>query len=196
MRKLHLVLATFLVFCNFAFAEVKIAVKNRIPNDRDVGYCAWCCLETLGRHHKIKSLYDLVEKRSKLSDYKEWNKEEKRWDHYVWVNYGNTKEKELRNVGGYRAVTNKLKALGVKFRSQRSESKKLLKYAVKNDLGCMIVVFGKGVFLDGGTHAIILTEYKEDVIKFFDPNDVGHIYTANEAWLDKYWTGYTVVIEK
>lgn len=42
-------------------AEVKIALKNRVRNQPE-GRCAWCALETLGRHHGIEALYGLAEK--------------------------------------------------------------------------------------------------------------------------------------
>jgi hypothetical protein len=42
-------------------AEVPIAHENRISN-RSEGRCAWCALETLGRHHGLKALYDLAER--------------------------------------------------------------------------------------------------------------------------------------
>lgn len=51
---LFLVLPTLL--SSTAHAEVNIALKNRIRN-RPEGRCAWCALETLGRHHGIEALY-------------------------------------------------------------------------------------------------------------------------------------------
>lgn len=48
-------------FSSTSHAEVKIALKNRIRNHPE-GRCAWCALETLGRHHGIKSLNGLADK--------------------------------------------------------------------------------------------------------------------------------------
>ena len=41
-------------------AEVNIAPECRMKN-RPPGRCGWCALETLGRHHHIKSLVGIVE---------------------------------------------------------------------------------------------------------------------------------------
>jgi len=41
-------------------AEVNIEPECRMKN-RPPGRCGWCALETLGRHHKIKPLFGIVE---------------------------------------------------------------------------------------------------------------------------------------
>jgi ABC-type bacteriocin/lantibiotic exporter with double-glycine peptidase domain len=46
-----------------ARAEVKIALENRVRNQPE-GRCAWCALETLGRHHGIAALSGLADKHS------------------------------------------------------------------------------------------------------------------------------------
>lgn len=55
------VLLALLPFFGTCRAEVQIAPKNRIRN-RPEGRCAWCALETLGRHHGIEALHDLADK--------------------------------------------------------------------------------------------------------------------------------------
>jgi hypothetical protein len=40
---------------------VKIVLENRVRNQPE-GRCAWCALETLGRHHGIAALYGLADK--------------------------------------------------------------------------------------------------------------------------------------
>lgn len=54
-------LAFFAILSGTCHAEVKIALKNRIRNHPE-GRCAWCALETLGRHHGIKALHGLADK--------------------------------------------------------------------------------------------------------------------------------------
>src|SRR5579875_1999457 len=60
-RTIGLVLALLAIPWGTSHAEVKIALKNRIRNHPE-GHCAWCALETLGRHHGIKALQGLAEK--------------------------------------------------------------------------------------------------------------------------------------
>lgn len=55
-----LLIASICLSCT-AYAEVPIALENRIRNQPE-GRCAWCALETLGRHHGIKSLHGLADK--------------------------------------------------------------------------------------------------------------------------------------
>lgn len=54
-------LVLLLLYPSTACAELKIVLKNRIRNQPE-GRCAWCALETLGRHHGIEALYGLAEK--------------------------------------------------------------------------------------------------------------------------------------
>src|SRR5207244_704733 len=44
----------------YAPAGVNIPTDCRVPN-QPPGRCGWCALETLARHHGIKTLYGLVE---------------------------------------------------------------------------------------------------------------------------------------
>lgn len=56
----------FIIFSLFplpARAEVNIALENRIRNQPE-GRCAWCALETLGRHHGIQALEGIADKRT------------------------------------------------------------------------------------------------------------------------------------
>jgi hypothetical protein len=53
--------AVCLLLPSVAFSEVKIAKTCRIANQLD-GRCGWSALETLARHHGIKSLYGVGEK--------------------------------------------------------------------------------------------------------------------------------------
>jgi ABC-type bacteriocin/lantibiotic exporter with double-glycine peptidase domain len=54
-------LVSLLLGLSAARAEVRIARENRVRNHPE-GRCAWCALETLGRHHGLKALYGLAEK--------------------------------------------------------------------------------------------------------------------------------------
>jgi hypothetical protein len=48
-------------------AEVNIEPDCRMKN-RPPGRCGWCAVETLARHHQIKSLYGLVESHASTAD--------------------------------------------------------------------------------------------------------------------------------
>jgi hypothetical protein len=63
VRKTLFLLPTFLCLLlpSLGFSEVKIAKTCRITNQAD-GRCGWSALETLARHHGIKSLYGLGDK--------------------------------------------------------------------------------------------------------------------------------------
>src|SRR5437588_5209502 len=50
-----------------AAAEVNIPASCRMKN-RPPGRCGWCAVETLARHHKIKSLFGLVEDHATTAD--------------------------------------------------------------------------------------------------------------------------------
>ena len=60
-RVLGIFLVSLLLFPCPTRAEVSIAHENRVCNQPE-GRCAWCALETLGRHHGHKALYGLAEK--------------------------------------------------------------------------------------------------------------------------------------
>jgi ABC-type bacteriocin/lantibiotic exporter with double-glycine peptidase domain len=53
-------LALPLLFSGTVRAEVSIALENRVRNLPE-GRCAWCALETLGRHHGIMALHGLAD---------------------------------------------------------------------------------------------------------------------------------------
>jgi ABC-type bacteriocin/lantibiotic exporter with double-glycine peptidase domain len=59
-HRLMLLTVLLLLPCT-AHAEINIAKENRVRNQPE-GRCAWCALETLGRHHGIEALRGLAEK--------------------------------------------------------------------------------------------------------------------------------------
>lgn len=60
-RNSGILLIIFSLFPPSARGEVNIALENRIRNQPE-GRCAWCALETLGRHHGIQALHGLADK--------------------------------------------------------------------------------------------------------------------------------------
>jgi len=203
MKRIFFGFFLFFLLASSIFADVTIEKKHRVENILD-GYCAWCSIEMLANQHKIKKLYNLAKRRSEESDFKEFDKKTKKWKKlpYVWVDYGNNKEKEHRGYGGEQAISNKLKSLGVKFRYQRNgnDSMKVVNYAMKNDLGCVVVVhwtFFTAKEEDYSyTHAIVLVGIDSKQVRFVDSNDISHVYKAGRNWFNKNWTGYVLVLEK
>jgi hypothetical protein len=200
MKRIIASLVLVVTLCACICSSVEIDEENRVPNrgsKEEPGYCAWACLEMLGRQHEVEPLYDLVAKRAKEYDFMHWDRDKKTWvaDPYVWVYYKKGKEKEPRCAGGEIAVINKLDQLKVKYRIQRFGNKDtaIIKYAMDNKLGCMIAMLPEAF---DGPHAVLLTHFNDKEIKFIDPNDISTPYKVDRAWFDKYWTGYAVVIEK
>ena len=161
------------------YADVTIPKKDRVANFSP-GYCTWCCLETLGRYHKIEKLYNLAENRTNDPDYVVWD------DYYqVYI------VREYRNTGSCRAVAEKLNSLGVKYKMQWDGNRddRILREAVKKDGA--VVTMAPGAF--GGSHSIIVTEYNDKKVEFINPNDASY-YECTREWFSYYWTGAAVVI--
>ena len=66
-QMLSFVLTVHLLIPGAVRAEVSVSAACRIKN-RPPGRCGWCSLETLARHHKIKSLYGLTEHNASRCD--------------------------------------------------------------------------------------------------------------------------------
>lgn len=199
MKKCISSLFLLFLFSSLALSDIKIEKSNRIKNVGQ-GYCAWAALETLGRHHDIKPLIGLVDDR--MDDY-DFTKEEKNSEgkletfYYKWVDYGNHKEACTINSGGLTAIAEKLKSLGVKFKTYDGWNKDLIYYAMRNKLGCVIACKAEAFGMEPpGCHAVILTKFEANDVRFIDSNDVEHVYYTNMAWFDKYWVGYIIIVEK
>lgn len=200
MRKICLVLVCLFICTNVSNAQIKLKKEDCVANvsPDGEGYCAWSCIETLGRHHKIKSLYGLKEKRTKESDFKTWDAKKKHWviEPYVWVNYGTYWLKVHRSPGDYVAIKQKLDEAKVKYQIQESGIRKtdIISYAIRNKLGCMIVV-NDWTEKSTTTHAMCIQDYDNEKVVLFDPNNLKYNYHVTWDWMTKYWTGYVLVIE-
>jgi hypothetical protein len=203
MKRWFVSLVVILLLSAPSWAQVTIDKKHRVANFGP-GYCAWCSIETLGRHHQIEALYDLAENRSKESSVRQWNPDKGRWVSlpYVMVSHGPNYQgpwvQERRNVGTDWGIYYKLKELGIKNRMQWTGNKDtaIIRYAMRNKLGCCFAVkegcFGRG----SSAHAMILTNYTDKTVEYIDPNDPKHVYEAKREWFDYWWTGWILVIEK
>jgi hypothetical protein len=197
MRKCLIALLVCLIITQSSFARIFIKIENRVPNRTDYGYCAWACLATLGRQQKIKVLYDLLDQRAKEFTW-QWDGEKWIKSPYVWTEYGGEKIWEHRAPGSHSALASKLKSLGVKFRYQwyGNNNKDLIKEAVENKKGCLVVVKAWEPHDDpDDTHAIVIVDYNKEGIEFYDPNNVESLWTAKHDWFNSHFTGYVLVLD-
>lgn len=200
-RRFIVALLVLLSICTSAFSQISLSIEESIANvaPDGKGYCAWACIETLGRHLGIKSLYGLKDRRTKESDFKTWDDINKKWiiEPYVWVDYGGRKVKVQRNLGDYVAMKQKLDEANVKYQIQETGIFKteIIRYAIKSKLGCMIVV--KNWYGTSSTepHAVCIQDYDNDKLVLFDPNNININFHVSWQWLGEHWTGYVLVIE-
>lgn len=167
---------------SFAWA-IDLDKKDRVPN-QSPGYCAWASIETLGRHHHIEPLIDLVEKRKKDPDIYIQNFDEHGREFLVL---------QQKHIGTDAVIKEKLDQLKVKYKitSTRSEDRSLLSYA--NDQGVIVGV--KTGARGPAAHIIVLTYYDDKIIKFYDCNYPNEIWLGSREWFDHWWTGLSILIE-
>lgn len=203
MRKTILGIVALCLFVTPLNAQIKVRKQDRVQNI-DPGFCAFCVLDTLGRHHQIKPLIGLLGKRQKESVRRVFDQNRQMWIDYVWTKYpGGVYQLEPNHGGGDQALRNKLDSLGVKYRIQNyhDTDKSILKYAIKtNKLGCLIVVKDWEAPDPHRTdiyspHAVLMTDYDSDYAYYIDPNDITE-YKVTWEWFNTYWMGYVLVVEK
>lgn len=176
--KLLLAIITFL--STSSLFAVDIDSKNRVKN-RPPGYCAWCCLEMLGKHHKIEPLYDLVEQRTK--------------DKPILLLHSNGTIEMLPVAGAVPTnIKIKLDELKVKFTMYTDGNTKNDLLLRSNQEGCVVDI-KKGIF-GPSAHAILMTYYDEEKIEFIDPNNPDYVYHVQRKWFDDNWTGRVIILEK
>lgn len=161
---------------------LEIPTEFRIKNESP-GYCTWVSIETIGRVHKIQSVENLFENRKKEKD--------------VVFFINGEKNTHKRNLGYDYAIKNKLNHLKVKYILQYDDNldKTLFKKYAKSS-GCIFKV-KKGASLNNNIyHSLIMTDYNEESIDFYDCNAPVKNWTAKKEWLDYYWTGWVLVILK
>jgi hypothetical protein len=179
MKKLVAALAALLVLAAPVFA-INIPRKCMVSN-RSPGYCVWASLETLGWTHHIKPLYNLTEARTHDPD--------------CLVPIGpNVYRVEPKNLGYDHAIRSKLDGLKVRYRMQNSggTDRGLLKYAKSH--GCVVGM--KNGACGNFAHAIVLVNYDDEKVQYYDSNYPGEWWEGSRAWFDYYWTGMVIVVEK
>lgn len=186
MRKFILAMIATAVLCVSVFADVQIDKQHRIKN-RSPGYCAWCCIETLGRNQGIKQLEGLTDARAKDSDITE--------KRLVQIDWNMWEEQEVviatKNVGYVPAIRAKLDLLKVKYKITEWNRDHLKDAVAKK--GC--VVYMKANPLMPGPHAVILTEYNDKIFRYIDPNGCNY-WEGSREWFDFYWDGVAISLEE
>lgn len=157
-------------------SEVNIEETNRVANVGN-GYCAWCSLETLGRHHGIKVLEGLVKHR-----------QERRF-------YDDKTGKWVENGGAYVPddLAKELDRLKLKYLRQERGDKKteLLKRACGQKLGCVVGM--RDYPGQGDSHAVTVVGWGDEVT-FIDPNYTDQIRQASQDWFLRKWSGGVIVL--
>ena len=166
-----------LIYIAIVLTQVEIPEDTIVPN-RSPGYCSWCNLETLGKHHGLVELTGLVDRKQQL---KYWcNKDGK------WIENGGARISDL---------SAELKRLHIDHVAQENnKSPDIIKNACVKKLGCIAHVIDYPN--QGDAHSIIVTNWSEsDSITFIDPNNTSAIYRCSYTWFEKHWIGSAITID-
>ena len=203
-KKIFLTFVCLFLFVSDSFSQVIIQEKDRTKNisefrdGKHQGFCSFACLQTLGRHNKITELYDVLEKRAKESDYRHWDGTQWVDEPYVAVKNDNKIEKTERNIGTNWGIYTKLQSLGVKFYFQPDGDSDLtiIKYAIKNKMGCMVAMHKNAFFKDSECHEIIILDLNDQEVEILDPNHIKSSIKKPRSWFNHYWTGRCFAVYK
>lgn len=161
------------------FARISISQENRVRNFGD-GYCAWVSMESLGRHHNLPAFAGMGQRRAALPSL------------VTVYDYDTRTWKKVRNNGGWDwAIEQVLASTEAKHTVQRTGNKSTGILQLADKYGAMVGM-SDGV---AWHHALILTEYTPNGIKYVDTNAPEYEYEASREWFHKYWTGLTAVIQ-
>lgn len=144
--------------------QVYIAPECQVKNPSD--RCLWTCLEMLGRHHRVKTLYGAANN--------------PRWfPAYMHVD----------QVG----VMLKRYKIRCRVHPRYTYDKTMLSECCKNKLG---VAIGLKYKIKGipCAHMIVVIHYDSKGAYFIDPNHPDKIYFADNAYLGNYWDGSAIAI--
>jgi len=150
------------------YADVYIGPENRVVN-RPPGFCAWTCLEMIGRVQKLPNLSGLI-------------------DHYAkYETEGTT----------FPVVENQLRTSGLKYESRPPWKGKDLAFVKSHvDAGRpVLVVLTPWQGWNGG-HALLAVRVREDKIWLADPNDKEKIWIFGydkEKFLSL-WCGWAIAV--
>lgn len=180
------ILAVLLLLCLplNALAGIKIARANRIANQAP-GFCLWCSLEMLGRHHGVTQVEGLAQY-YKDWRYEEWDEEKQEWVKKPWP-----------KGHSFSDGASQLKTLKVKHHGYFGVGRAQVKKACDDGLGCAISLRWWKPIASGapGFHAVVVTDVTDTKVLFVDPNDPYEVYSVDHDWFDYYFTGTMMTIE-
>ena len=130
------------------------------------GYCVWCSLETLGRHQGVKGLFGLTD----------------------WY-----KRSGLDGGAAERQVQRQLDMLGIRHRQQwgGTYDSRSVKRSCQEGNGCVVGFVGRSY-----GHAVILTAWRDGIVRYVDPNWPAWDMQASAAWYLQNWDGWAVFLEQ
>jgi hypothetical protein len=164
MKRFWTSLLALTLFCGMAVADVKIATADRVENVSP-GYCSWCAIETLARHHKITSLVGLVKNRvedKKFSGGASW---------LIMKALNEAKvDYKIRFIADYEAIQE----------------------ACDEGRGAVVNIFNYPDTYN--YHAITLTHIDKKIVRFVDSNDIEKDVELPRAFFEKNWDGFSLVL--
>ncbi len=182
LRYVGSLLVLLLAFSFSSAADVEIAKKNRIAN-KPGGFCVWAALETMGRHHKIKSLEGLVERKYAVMGHYEYHYDGTQW-HKQWVPFGGSTED-----GAYDELKNNHK-IGFWLYPRKTYNTKALKEACEAGRAVWVAFEWKNTNIG---HAVVLVTYNDEFVEFVDSNKVDKVKKVSRKWFDEHWSGSAII---
>lgn len=138
--------------------------KNYGPN------CLWACVNTLARLHDIHDHRFILADR--IADHNIRGYKDARDIHV---------EEYLKHIGANYKIT-----------QQKNKDKSLLEQ-YGSSYG-VVVSFYKGFRPGWVSHAVLVIEYTDTSVTFWDPNFPTYTYKCTRRWFDYWWSGGSLVI--
>lgn len=190
MRKL---ITFFVFFCllyqpNYAAylrAELNVKDEHRV-NNRDGGFCMWCCLEMLllacGYEEGKGLTHDRYETR-----------------YFVKTSRG-FEELPKNGAAKVKDLVSELIRRRIPYEEQYYKDVSIIKKACNANGGAILLLNGWPVTGEG--HGILITGYDAESVTFIDPNKAyqpgkenpAPYYTVSWKWVSYYWTGHVVTV--
>lgn len=177
MRRLTASLCLLLLFCNFGASQPTVVIylpqHERVYNPGRC--CYYCCMETVGRHFQMSSLYNLVARLQTWGTPIGTRDEVQAWADYL----------------GVRVVKNPFVTLD-----------KSLQWVQEQVQAGRPVIVATARWRTWDTscvpprpidHAILITRFSGDLVYYMDPDDCRDYYLETKDFC-RHWYGYADVI--
>jgi hypothetical protein len=154
----------FFLAISYSQADVKIDKKHWVKN-RSPGYCTWCGLDTLARHHEIKPLIGIV-------------------DHRV--------KNKLPSGGTNYEVIKALDQAKVDYTLNTVSNYKLLTDVCDDGIGAVVSMFHYPTY--GDYHSVTLVDITPTRVRFIDSNDLREEMTYPRSNFESKWDGISIIV--